>query len=301
MSIALARVGAWWATLPPKQKIAIAAKAGAWGEFAAERVYKAVMPYVRRKRSTGKYRRRTLRVTPSRRRRITPNVVSLNEDDFTGDYDMSTVALSTINHPRPWLNKNKAFNLSDSGNIAIGTIGEIKIGEEIDEGTGEGERLGADIRVKRLEIQMIVSNPNTAATDVCRLRLMLLQNKFTGSTYTSNLFEGIGAAHTPGDYNGAGATIQLVRSINTRKFTVLYDKVFDCPIAGTNDTGPKNVIIKASLPMNKKFTFNNEAAADDRIYPDVQWVWLVEGDANAAALTASLTYVLYTKTYYVDV
>lgn len=38
----------YWAALPPKQKLAVAAKAGAWAEFLGERAWNTAKPYVKR-------------------------------------------------------------------------------------------------------------------------------------------------------------------------------------------------------------------------------------------------------------
>lgn len=301
MSLVLGRAAIWWNRLPPRQKIAIAAKAGAWAEFAGERVYKRVMPFVRRRfKRTPRRLGHTKKAIMYKRRRIThpisQEIVTESMLPETDDMTMGTI----YNIPKVYLGKYKDMHTSTTTTLNVGTMKEFKLGENIAKGTDEGDRLGQDIRMKHTYLEAYFSNPNTDLTDTCRIRLICVQNKRVGSLFTANLFEPVAATNSPVDYNAFGKTIQLINKINLNKFNVYYDKVIQCPIAGYGWGHAKDALVKANVTLNKKFTYNDEVSADDKIYPDMQWMFFIESDNNNASLTTPINVTYIVHEYFTD-
>jgi|UniRef100_UPI004047CA1A hypothetical protein len=182
------------------------------------------------------------------------------------------------------------YSYQETDTTDVGVFESRKVCEGIDPGNSYGERPGSRIFLQFLQLQMVVSNPNISETDCGFIRCLVLNNKFINSTYTVELFEGVGETRTPVNYDNGGNVAQLLSNINVHKFDVVWDKRYAVKAQITGDDKPHTLLIKVNIPIKRYFSFTTNATADLAILPDMDFCFFFEKQDGGAALTSSLNY-----------
>lgn len=188
------------------------------------------------------------------------------------------------------------YNEDDT--IDVGTIEARKIGQDIDLGNAFGERDGSRIYVDYINVKLSLINPNASELDSGWLRLMVLENKFIGTSYSAGMFNSETSDRSPVDYSIAGYVFQMVKALNTHKFNVYYDRVYKVKtqLGGADD--PHTLLINVNIPIKKIFVYDTNVVADSAIVPDMDMLFFVERQDGAAAFTGSLSYHYQLITYF---
>lgn len=182
----------------------------------------------------------------------------------------------------------------------VGTVQQQSVGHNIVKGTDLGNRAGDRIFINKINIKLTLYNPNAGSTDVGRMRFTLAENLRPGTLPTTNMWATETDAQTPIDYAAGGDVTQLLKQWNPLKFKVKFDRLFPVKVLGVSDTGPKAVVFNKTFVINRYFTFNNEAAGDDRVLPDMTFMEFVENDDSGAGFTVNLTKKMIITTYFTD-
>lgn len=180
------------------------------------------------------------------------------------------------------------YNESDS--LDVGTLEQRKICEGIDLGNAYGERDGTRIYLDFLNFKMSMVNPNVAETDCGWLRVLVLHNKFPGTTYSTNMFNSESETRTPIDYSNAGNEFQILKSINTHKYNVYFDRRYQVKTQLGGVDNPHTLLINVNIPIRRVFSFETDAVADNAIIPDMDILFFIEKQDGGAAFTSSMLY-----------
>lgn len=183
----------------------------------------------------------------------------------------------------------------------VGTIYNSNLLHSIVKGTDLGDRLGDKIFVKGLNLRFSIHNPNSAAADVGRLRIFVMNNKRPGTLQTTNTFATQSEAQTPMNFIGTGDFTQIIKKFNPLKFKIYMDTVVPLKIVSDQDVGPKDTYINKYVKINRYVTFNNELLGDDRVLPDITLDWFVERDDGGASFTSDIVVHCIATTFFVDI
>ena len=175
-----------------------------------------------------------------------------------------------------------------------------KIGSEIVKGSDRGDRIGDSIEITGVKVQFYIHNPNTAGADSGAFRYGLIQHLWPGTSLTLNTWEPQNSlSFTPENYTSTDFT-QIYRQFNKQAFRVLYDKRGQLNNVTQNDSGSKNPVREFYMPCSILMTFNDEAEADNKILPDLDFFVFVQKDDSTAAFTSNLRVVYTVTTYFND-
>ena len=192
------------------------------------------------------------------------------------------------------LGLSKAVETYSNQTENTNTLHYVKLCASTAKGTDLGSRFGAKIWVEYISVNLTVHNTNQ--NEQGWMRMCVLDNLFVGRTTTTNMFQQTGDTNNPTDW-AANEPWTLIRDLNTFGNRIYFDKKrriyapnFHIPVTG-------NVVFKFNIPIKRMFVFNTEAAADDRILPDMNLMYWYVRDSNGA-FTADLDVDLQITTYF---
>lgn len=147
----------------------------------------------------------------------------------------------------------------------------------INQGTGEGQRVGNSISVRKAYLKFVVypseynvsTNPTPIPQDIRMMIGFVKQNPVEGPTFTdfSELFQQGNTSAPP-----ANSLFDMIQQVNKDSFTVLYDKIIKVGTSSVNGTGGLaayqymnnndyrfNVVRKINITkyLTKKYGFND--------------------------------------------
>ena len=170
----------------------------------------------------------------------------------------------------------------------------IKLCASNTKGTDLGNRFGAKIWVEFISVNLTVHNTNQ--NEQGWLRMCVMDNLFVGRATTTNMFAQTGDTNNPTDWT-ANEPWTMVRDLNTFGNRVYFDKKkriyapnFHIPVTG-------NMVFKYNIPIKRFFVFNTEAEADDRVLPDMNFMYWYVRDSNTG-FTAALDVDIQLITYF---
>lgn len=184
----------------------------------------------------------------------------------------------------------------------IGTLYSYQLGKDIAKGTNQGNRTGSSVYYRGLDVRMAVTNNLASQAHNIRMRIMLLRNKRAATSNLTDMFHPLSDTNDPQSYDTSTISkpAQLIKQINKNKFEVFYDKVYYLPINRDSNAVPKTQLIKFFVKVNRKFTFNQEADAENRILPDMNVLFFIEGDHGIGPLTdpVNVNYATFREFFY---
>ena len=196
----------------------------------------------------------------------------------------------------------------------------IKIMPLIQQGTAQyNNRVGNEIRLKSLDIKMLLNTANSQASTQTLadaglgVRVMILRQKdqnsqlgvisdFQGDKLLEN-----GAIISPGPSSFAGETWNLVQKINREQFSVRYDKVFylDTPYRLSNSTAlpPKTKVMSHTLRFGKqglKLTFGSGASENPTNFPYIMVIGYASTTSSNVPTANGVRYSYSANANYTD-
>lgn len=172
-------------------------------------------------------------------------------------------------------------------NQALQTTGlySHQIGSDIDKGTDFGSRDGARVYVEFIEVSFSVRNTNSDPAENAWMRMAVLDNKFVGVTLQTKLFQQTGATNAPQNWIG-NEPYTLNRRFNTLGKDVYFDRLRRIYGYGAYTNVVMNNIFKYKIPIRRVITYNTEVEDDDRLLPELEFIFWFVSDSNAAFTTA---------------
>jgi len=221
---------------------------------------------------------------------------------FRGRYcgkDCSKVA--TRGYVKKALEKNNIGKevTTNNGNQAAGTLVDYRLCKNIDKGDDSGDRTRGTIQL--LGFRVFGSLYQTGVTSSVSMRFLLVQDKTPGRLIREALFSTISDARTPVDFvDGTTlAPINVVRPINTDRFTVLHDWVERMtPDSSTEGLGRLKTFNRF-FKLNKKITFNaNYNTSEAELLPSYHLLYYPIADSGLATTTVERN--LQFEEYFID-
>lgn len=171
------------------------------------------------------------------------------------------------------------FKLGDAGLVAFSSfsydsgVGLCNLANNISQGAGLSQRLGNDVRLKRLRAHLLVQAGDNY--NCCRALVIAsrgIQSSTTTSTFTTQVFSGV------------TGSAQVTAPVDSLSFDVLYDKVFTVykrPLDGSSATtvAPPEPI-SFDLSLQDRLVTYNQAGVGFAGKP--VWILLVSDSAAIA-------------------
>lgn len=251
--------------LSHKKQLALAAKAGAWGEFAGERIYnmarKSLMPY-----TVSSSKRRKGRHTG--RRVIIPRGLKRNGTEFTPFYD---------------------------GLYQPGQLISHQLGAGIAQGTGMGNRIGNRVFIKGLHVAAVITNGSVQTLDTGNLRMILTENRQPTKSVENFFFAPETDDNSPIDFGTLADHRRIVKPLNRQKLRVLSDTRRQ--IASIHHDKPNAVMIDKYFPINRWCNVNNVVAFREKTTPTFDFYMFIERNDNQP-FTTPIIFDCQFRTYF---
>lgn len=155
-----------------------------------------------------------------------------------------------------------------STSYSCGSLIDYRIGKNIDKGNDSGDRKGMNIFIKTFRIfgsfkWDIASTGNPSG---CHARILIVHDKTPLRAPGEAFFSTISDANAPVNFvnvPNAGATtepINIVRPINTNRYTVLHERVYELGDKATNGYGvtPNLKLFDEKFKIDRKLTYTPE-------------------------------------------
>jgi len=151
------------------------------------------------------------------------------------------------------------------------------------DGVSRGNRIGDKIYHK--SFHMLLRARNISDDDRMYIRVLLVKNNRPLSSNATNLFLPESNENTPVDISG-GALLEIYKPINTQKFHVYYDKVFEL---GPNVPGYGHLdsrVFDIKIPTGFYLKFNTESGPDSRVTPDIEILYFIHSHRGSGTFGA---------------
>lgn len=151
------------------------------------------------------------------------------------------------------------------------------------DGVSRGNRIGDKIYHK--SFHMLLRARSTSEIDRMYIRVLLVKNNRPLSSNATNLFLPESNENSPVDFGG-GALIQIYKPVNTQKFHVYYDRVFELG-PNTASAGKFDArVFDIKIPTGFYLKFNTESNADSRVSPDIECLYYLHTQRGIGSLPA---------------
>lgn len=256
------------ASLSRKKQLALAGKAGAWGEFVGERIYnmakKKILGKGGKSRKKGKYSH------------TSRSVVSINSGRRSG-IEFSSLYTNTLQPGMFWIHQ---------------------IGANIPQGVGFGNRIGNKVFVKGVGLRGVISNLNASQYDTGFIRMVCALNHRPVQGTGIDFFAPEGNLNNPVDFGENPNYRRIIQKINPQKLSVLRDDTLQ--LAAIQNQYLNARMINKYWPINRWITINtNTANVREQTTPVLDLYFFVERNDNAN-FTTPIILDFQLRTYFLE-
>lgn len=185
-------------------------------------------------------------------------------------------------------------------NLNVGTMYDRNFLETLTNSTYRGGQVGNRIYLDHVVIKGYVHNPNTARTDVGKMRFLVVQDKQPQTAPNVNTFLTPNDKAQAIDFGGLPNYQRTFLPMANFRWFVLFDKLYNIKCSSTGESGPKNTHFNIKVPIKRYITFEaGETNPILRIYPHFKILYWFEADGNTT-FTSPLTNFYHINYYYHD-
>lgn len=159
------------------------------------------------------------------------------------------------------------------------------IGLDIAAGSNTGDRDGHEVFYEDIEMQFQCSNSLTTAR--LHMRFVVVEDKMPQIGLPNiGLFTPESNSNTFKDWSPNGQSLQMVKSINSERYNVLYDFRKELGPATTYNNFQDELLFKRKFKINKVLSYNTKSGYD-KITPAMYILYWVCDSSQATSFTAN--------------